>query len=172
MERQRFNLVAHRNPSVQMSRRQVLLAGAAAVVATGLFGSPALASTETAGGKSIEIWKLSTCGCCGRWSEYLRDKGYRLTVNVVPDLTSVNKRFGVPEALESCHTAIIDGYVIAGHVPESAISKLMAERPNVRGIALPGMPPGSPGMDGPPGVYRVMSFRDGGQVDIFAEVRP
>jgi hypothetical protein len=120
----------------------------------------------------MEVWKLSTCGCCGRWTEYLHEKGYRSTINVVSDMDAVKQRFRVPETLQSCHTAIIDDYVVEGHVPESAIFKLLAERPRIRGVALPGMPPGSPGMDGAPGIYRVMSFRDGGQIESFAEVRP
>ena len=100
----------------------------------------------------------------------MRGKGYQVSVNFVADPDAIKAKFGVPEALYSCHTAKIDDYLVEGHVPEAAIAKLLAERPNLKGIALPGMPEGAPGMDGVPGIYRVVGFEANGRVHQFARV--
>ncbi len=108
--------------------------------------SPSHAASVT---KSATIYKDPQCGCCGEYARYLRAFGYQVKVVDSADLTAVKKRFGVPAALESCHTLFVDKYVIEGHVPLKHIERLLAERPAIRGIALPGMPQGSPGMGGP-----------------------
>ena len=100
----------------------------------------------------------------------MRGKGYQVAVNLVADPDPIKAKLGVPEALYSCHTAKIGDYLVEGHVPEAAVAKLLAERPNIKGIALPGMPEGSPGMDGAPGIYRVVSFEANGRIHRFAEV--
>jgi len=99
----------------------------------------------------------------------MRGKGYQVTVNLVADPDPIKAKLGVPEALYSCHTARIDDYLVEGHVPEAAVAKLLAERPNVKGIALPGMPDGSPGMDGVPGIYRIVAFDVNGRLHGFGE---
>ncbi len=107
---------------------------------------------------AITVWKSPTCGCCGGWVDYMRGKGYQVAVNLVADPDPIKAKLGVPEALYSCHTAKVDGYLVEGHVPEAAVAKLLAERPDLKGIALPGMPDGAPGMDGTPGIYRIVGF--------------
>ena len=118
----------------------------------------------------ITVWKSPTCGCCGGWVDYMRGKGYQVSVNLVDDPDTIKASFGVPESVYSCHTAKIGDYLVEGHVPEAAVAKLMAERPDLKGIALPGMLPGSPGMDGTPGIYHIVGFEAGGRIHHFADV--
>lgn len=142
----------------------------------GVTGSGALAwsllgSSEPADAQTIRVWKSATCGCCGVWVPYMRSKGYRVVVNNINDPASISYRLGVPSALRACHTSKIGDYVIEGHVPAAAVAKLLEQRPKLKGIALPGMPPGSPGMDGPPGVYRVVGFTADGSTRRFMNAR-
>ncbi len=98
--------------------------------------------------KTATIYKDPQCGCCGEYAKYLRVFGYQVKVVDTVDLNSIKERYSVPAALQSCHTLVIDKYVVEGHVPAKHIERLLAERPAVRGISLPGMPQGSPGMGG------------------------
>lgn len=98
--------------------------------------------------KSITMHKSPNCGCCGRYGEYLEEKGYAVTVNETEDMDAVKEKLAIPSELKSCHTLEIGGYVIEGHVPKAAIAKLLAERPDIKGIGMAGMPTGSPGMPG------------------------
>lgn len=93
------------------------------------------------------VHRSPTCGCCGKWAERLKAAGFAVEVVNEADMKSVKTRLGVPEALSSCHTAEIGGYVIEGHVPVVAIQRLLKEKPNAIGLAAPGMPVGSPGME-------------------------
>ena len=95
------------------------------------------------------VYKDPTCGCCAEYVKYLEDNGFAVTVVDTGDLAVVKMINGVPDALASCHTALVDGYVVEGHVPVSVLNKLLSERPKITGVSLPGMPPGSPGMGGP-----------------------
>jgi hypothetical protein len=104
------------------------------------------------------VYKSPTCGCCKGWATYLQRNGYTVTMVDRDDMDSVKDGLGVPEAMRSCHTAKIDGYVIEGHVPVEAIDKLLADKPKVTGIAAPGMPSGSPGMSGPKEPNPVYTF--------------
>ncbi|WP_299685530.1 DUF411 domain-containing protein [uncultured Vibrio sp.] len=119
----------------------------------------------------IELYKSPTCGCCKEWAEIMESKGYEVHVNETQDWTSVKQQFGMPAQLQSCHTAIIDGYLIEGHVPESDIKRLLEERPeNISGIAAPGMPQHSPGMARPGQEYKdfnVVSFDKIGQMKLY-----
>ena len=121
--------------------RRTLLAGVAAMLVAPL---PLHAATST-----ILISKDPSCGCCSGWAEHLRAAGFQTKIVDVANLAPIKERLGVPPALASCHTAEIDGYVIEGHVPASAIRRLLAERPPASGLAVPGMPIGSPGMEVP-----------------------
>lgn len=113
-------------------------------------------------GAAITVWKDPNCGCCGGWVDHLRRNGFVATVIETADVAAVKAERGVPAELASCHTAVIDGYVIEGHVPALAIVQLLAEKPAGRGLAVPGMPIGSPGMEGgKPETYDVMLFGDG-----------
>lgn len=124
-----------------LSRRQWL--AAAAVWAVTGFHRSALAQATT-----VQVWKDPNCGCCHLWVEHLQASGFKVEVRDVGN-TAARKRLGMPESLGSCHTATVSGYVIEGHVPAADIQRLLKERPAALGLAVPGMPVGSPGMDGP-----------------------
>ena len=97
-------------------------------------------------GPLITVYKTPSCGCCVKWVEYLRKEGFEVKVVNRDDLAPIKQRSGVPPAMSSCHTALVDGYVVEGHVPAQAIRKLLQERPDTRGLSVPGMPANSPGM--------------------------
>ncbi len=97
----------------------------------------------------VQFYKSITCGCCDVNANYLKSKGgLNIQVSSKTDISDIKKKYGVPPELESCHTAVIDGYFVEGHMPLEAIDRLLAEKPDIKGIALPGMPSGSPGMPG------------------------
>ncbi len=123
------------------TRRQALfcLAASAAAISAGASGAEGL--------PRIITHKSATCGCCGRWATRMREAGYAVEEIVEADMQAVKARLGVPEKLASCHTAELDGYIIEGHVPAQAIERLLKERPRALGLAAPGMPMGSPGME-------------------------
>jgi hypothetical protein len=106
-----------------------------------------VACAQLAAAQTIEVVKSPYCGCCGQWVEYLRAEGFDVRVVETEDVTPVARRAGVPDDLRSCHTATIEGYAVEGHVPVADIRRLLAERPAAAGIAVPGMPIGSPGME-------------------------
>lgn len=95
------------------------------------------------------VYKSPTCGCCTGWAQHLADEGFRVETRDVENLGAIKRMLGVPGEFQSCHTAMIGGYVVEGHVPAEVLEKLLAERPKIRGIAMPGMPIGTPGMPGP-----------------------
>ena len=128
----------------QISRR--LLIGSAAGFA--LAGS---AQAQTRGSRALAVYKSPTCGCCDGWVAHMRQAGFTVAVHVVADPGTVRRSRGLPDALASCHTGVIDGYAIEGHVPAADVVRLLAERPEAVGLALPGMPLGSPGMETPDG---------------------
>lgn len=139
-----------------LDRRNVLgwLAAGPVVLASGGSRAEAL--------PAIVVFRNPTCGCCHKWVDHLTANGFVATVHDAPSMRAIKARLGVPEELSSCHTAETGGYVIEGHVPAVAIKRLLAERPKGRGLAVPGMPIGSPGMEGgEPEVYEVMLFGDG-----------
>lgn len=106
-----------------------------------------LACTSSAAASVLAVAKTPWCGCCTAWVERMREAGFTLEVRDVPDTAPVANRAGVPAPLRSCHTAMIEGYAIEGHVPAEDIRRLLAERPDAIGLAVPGMPLGSPGME-------------------------
>ena len=120
---------------------------------------------------TVTVYKNPQCGCCNNWVEHLRKEGFTVTANDVDDLSAIKSKLGVPASLGSCHTAIVGTYVVEGHVPAADIRKLLAEKPKVAGIAVPGMPMGSPGME-VPGVpadtYDVTAFAKDGKQRVFA----
>ena len=140
-----------------------------AIAITLLSLATALASDSPV--KDILVYKNPECGCCTRWVSYLEDKGYNVTIEHTRDVYAVKKRLGVPERLAACHTAVIDGYVIEGHLTHRDIKRLLLFRPDITGIAVPGMPIGTPGMErgNSKQPYDVMSFDDKGNVDVFVE---
>ena len=122
---------------------------------------------------TVLVYKTPTCGCCNGWIEHLQAAGFTVDARDVRDIMTVKQDGGVPVSMSSCHTAIVDGYVVEGHVPAEQVKRLLAERPEVAGIAVPGMPVGSPGMEGPNAQpYEVLSFTHDGHAEVFAEVNP
>jgi hypothetical protein len=120
----------------------------------------------------VHVWKSPTCGCCHLWVEHLKTAGYPVEVEDVADINAVKREHGVPVRAWACHTALVDGYLVEGHVPAATIDRLLAERPEVAGIATPGMPIGSPGMEVPgmePQPYQVVSFTEQGQVALYEQ---
>lgn len=137
--------------------------------ALALSATPALADAQAHTPQFITVHKSPYCGCCKGWVDYLRRNGFEVATNDTVDMDSVKQQFHVPGEVASCHTALIDGYVIEGHVPVDAIRRLLKERPDVAGISAPGMPANSPGMgsDTPRG-YNVVTFTRQGDIDLFA----
>ena len=122
---------------------------------------------------TVLVYKSPSCGCCNGWVEHMREAGFEVDARNVADMMTVKRDARVPVDLSSCHTAIIDGYAVEGHVPADQVKRLLAERPEVLGIAAPGMPVGSPGMEGPGAKpYEVMSFDAQGQTRVYAEIDP
>ena len=99
----------------------------------------------------VEVFKSPRCGCCGKWVEHLRRNGFEVKAHDVEDATAARKRLGMPDRLGSCHTAKVGGYVVEGHVPAADIQRLLTEKPKARGLTVPGMVLGSPGMEAPAG---------------------
>lgn len=133
-----------------------------------LWPAPALAEHLP----TVTVWKSPTCGCCGSWVEHMRAAGFEVTTKNVEDMQSVKQQLGMPETLQSCHTALVGGYLIEGHVPAEDVKRLIAEKRAVKGLAVPGMPSGSPGMeDGYKDPYSVLSFDGAGKTEVFSDYR-
>ena len=145
--------------------KSVLVAAALSIFAL----SAAIASDDLI--KDIVVYKNPDCGCCTKWVRYLESHGYNVTIENTRGVHEVKKRLGVPEKLAACHTAVIDDYVIEGHITHRDIKRLLLFRPQVTGIAVPGMPIGTPGMErgSSKQPYDVMTFDDQGNVEVFVK---
>lgn len=127
-----------------------------------------LATPLLAAPPEMTVYKTKTCGCCDKWVEHMRASGFKVTVNDVPSTAEYRQKYGVPEKLLSCHTAVVDGYSIEGHVPASEILRLLKEKPKAKGLAVPGMPMGSPGMEGSyRDAYSVIRFDEDGSLSVY-----
>jgi hypothetical protein len=114
------------------------------------------------------LYKNPQCGCCEGYADYLRENGFEVAVKPTHDLPLMQQQHGVPEALVGCHTTLIEGYVVEGHVPIGAVLRMLTERPAIKGISLPGMPAGSPGMSGAKaGPFTIFEF-GGGEPKVYA----
>jgi hypothetical protein len=147
-----------------MNRRQFVLAS---------LSLPLLPKVALATPTRVTVYRSPTCGCCGAWVEHVRAAGFDVTTILVDQgdqLWSQKVAGGVPENLASCHTAFIDGYTIEGHVPAEDIARLLSERPKARGLAVPGMPAGSPGMEmgARMDAYNVMLFSDDAEPSVYS----
>jgi hypothetical protein len=121
-------------------------------------GGPASAEAPHA----ATLYKNPQCGCCEGYADYLRENGFDVSVHSTNDLPLLHRQYGVPEPLVGCHTTLIDGYVVEGHVPVGAVLRMLSERPAIKGISLPGMPAGSPGMSGEKTApFTIYEIRDG-----------
>lgn len=159
-------------------RIEVLLA-AGLIGLVGLGGCSAterevtVSDSKAASVAKVTVYKTPTCGCCGKWVEHLQSAGFSVEAIEVRETATVRAMNGVPTELGSCHTALVDGYVVEGHVPAQDVLRLLEERPPVLGLAVPGMPIGSPGMEGPnPERYEVFAFNDRGERETFATHGP
>lgn len=115
------------------------------------------------------VYKSPTCGCCSAWVDHVKAAGFQVEVHDTANVAPIKNEHGLPQHLASCHTALVDGYVIEGHVPADVIRRLLAERPQVTGIAVPGMPAGSPGMEmgDRKDPYDIIAFARDGQVSVY-----
>lgn len=139
-----------------MNRRALLAAAGTFSLAFSLPGSLRAEALPL-----VTVTKDPSCGCCDGWAKHIEAAGFPVRVFESDDVSSLKRRLGVPAGLVSCHTAEVGGYVIEGHVPAAALRRLLAERPKATGLAVPGMPAGSPGMDFPgvkPEFYEVFLF--------------
>jgi len=120
---------------------------------------------------TVQVYKSPTCGCCANWVKHLQQHGFKTQVTEMDNVADIKAQHRIPARVQSCHTAIVDGYVIEGHVPAADVQRLLKERPAVVGLAVPGMPIGSPGMEVAnvkPQAYDVVAFDKQGQLKVFA----
>jgi hypothetical protein len=135
----------------------------------GLTAGGLLLSLQTLFAADIVVYKSPTCGCCKAWVDHLEENGFTVEVHDRYDMPLIKQQMGVPRNLQSCHTAQVGDYVIEGHVPASEIARLIAEKPAVKGLTVPGMPMGSPGMEGPRNdPYDVLTFQDGNRPQVYS----
>jgi hypothetical protein len=136
-----------------LTRRLFIRAAGAALLAG------ALPNVQAQLAQRVTVYKSPACGCCGDWVKHMQANGFSIDVREVTDVMPVKRRYGVPDNLMSCHTAVVGGYAIEGHVPAADVKRLLRERPKVKGLAVPGMVPGSPGMEqGAPQPYATLAF--------------
>jgi hypothetical protein len=149
-------------------RNSIVLAAGLAIVG----GSAAwLLGSQSADAADIVVYKDPNCGCCRKWVDYMRDAGYSVEARNTRNLPAIKAEQGVPNQARSCHTAIVAGYFIEGHVPAADVRRLLSERPDIRGLSAPGMPVGSPGMEVPgqaPQPYQVLAIGSDGTATVFA----
>lgn len=149
----------------RLDRRRLLATGTALL----------MVRPATAAAPMLEVWKMRACGCCLGWARRFEAAGFATRLHEVDDLGAIRATAGVPLDLAGCHTSRIEGYVVEGHVPVAAVQRLLAERPGILGLAVPGMPLGSPGMEveSEPGEpYDVIAFAADGARAVFMAVRP
>lgn len=127
-------------------------------------------AASTADPSVVQVWKSPTCGCCTNWIEHMEAAGFEVEAHDVPDVVAVKARYGIPPSTHSCHTALVDGYLIEGHVPAEDVQRLLEERPEVTGLAVPGMPLGSPGMEvgNQKDPYDVLTFAGDGSTTVYS----
>jgi hypothetical protein len=131
-----------------MTRVFTAAAAFLAIFTIALVGVAGGAERESAATPTIQVYANPSWGCCGAWNEHLRANGFRVNPVPVQDPGEYRRRYGIPEDLGSCHTGVVEGYALEGHVPAREVKRLLAERPKARGLAVPGMPIGAPGMEG------------------------
>jgi hypothetical protein len=154
-----------------LTRRDFIVQAAAALALPAIGARRAEGAGVIAPGTAITVYKSPTCGCCAKWVDHLRANGFTPMVHDADDMDAVKDRMGVPKGVRSCHTARLDRYLVEGHVPAADLRRLLAERPPAAGLAVPGMPPSTPGMAVPgeqAEPYEVVSFTRTGETEVFA----
>jgi hypothetical protein len=141
--------------SIMLVTRRDFALAAGATLAAGVGG---LIEARAAGREVVDVWKSTECACCDKWADHMRAAGFAVTIHQASDMQAVRAAHGVPEALASCHTAAVGGYAVEGLVPASDVTRLLTDKPLVKGLAAPGMPQSAPGMDKPGYPYDVVAF--------------
>ncbi len=153
------------------SKKTTLILAATAAVAVAALGFGVMRGGETSTEKHLVVYKTPTCGCCAKWVDHMKAAGYDVEVHDVDDLSAIKHAKHVPVGARSCHTAVVGGYTIEGHVPASYVDKLLAEKPEITGVAVPGMPMGSPGMEGAyRDSYDILAFNEAGRTAVYGHV--
>ena len=150
-----------------MSKQLAPVVGGILLAVVGLFGW----STTIDDGPMVTVYKSPTCGCCSAWVEHLEDSGFTVSITLIEALQAIKTEHGVGNHLASCHTALIDGYVIEGHVPANDIKSMLRDRPAIVGLAVPGMIVGTPGMEvpgQPAQPYQVLAFDEQGRTAVYS----
>lgn len=143
-----------------------LFVGIAAGVAALLYNVPG----KQAVASEVVVYKSPTCGCCNEWVSHLRSNGFTVSTRDRPNMQPIKQEFGVQPGLQSCHTAVVDGYFIEGHVPANDIKRLLSEKPAISGLSVPGMPMGSPGMEGHRNDnYAVLAVESDSSTSVYAQ---
>jgi len=157
-----------------LNRKWLLSLGAVIItgsVGAGIYTAVNPSPTDTLAPETLQItsYRSPTCGCCHAWVEHLEAAGFTVKDNVTDDISSIKKQYDIPQDLASCHTAVINGYVVEGHIPAADIKRLLREKPDVAGIAVPGMPIGSPGMESGDikQPYSVFTFTEEGKTQVY-----
>jgi hypothetical protein len=141
------------------------IAGVLAAAAAGLF---LFTSTSRADLPEMTVYRSAACGCCGGWVDVMEEAGFEVEVIEDRDVVAVKDELGVPPSLHSCHSAVVGAYVVEGHVPAADVKRLLREEPRVKGVSVPGMVKGSPGMPGVPEPYAVATFTATGSTNLWA----
>jgi len=158
-----------------MLNRREWLRVAVAGVATGVVNSRLLAEPAVGAAFSapteITVYKSPSCGCCAKWVEHMQGAGFKVAVKDVDDVDTVKREMGVPASLASCHTGVVGGYLVEGHVPADLVQRMLREKPKIAGLAVPGMVTGSPGMEmgARKDPYDVIAFDRSGRTRVYAK---
>lgn len=127
-------------------------------------------SSPPANAATVTVYKSPTCGCCAKWVAHLEENGFEVQTVETPDLSAVKAEYRIAPENQACHTAVVDGYVVEGHVPADLVSRMLDERPDIVGLTVPGMPMGSPGMEGPrKDPYTVFALNRDGTRSVYAQ---
>jgi hypothetical protein len=154
-----------------MITRRTFVAQTAGVAITS-FGVRGLLGQATASPTAITVYKSASCGCCAKWVDHLKASGFAPEVHDEDDMDAIKDEMGVPKGVRSCHTALLERYLVEGHVPAVDLRRLLKERPAVAGLAVPGMPKSTPGMampGDPPEPYEVLAFARDGKTTLYAK---
>jgi len=152
-------------PQTNASNRWMIWGGSLVAV-LGVLG---LLLTQQSVAADIVVYKSPTCGCCGKWVEHMEKAGLSVDVESRRDLAPIKRELGVPGRMQSCHTAKVGDYFVEGHVPADLVKQLLADKPDIKGLTVPGMPMGSPGMEGPrKDPYNVIAIGKDGRARVYA----
>jgi hypothetical protein len=147
-------------------RRVLACSGLALLLATPTAADPS---------ETVSVYRSPSCSCCTKWVDHLKEAGFSVEMHEVDDVTPIKRVNGLPPQLASCHTALVGGYLVEGHVPAADVKRLLAEKPKLAGLAVPEMPIGSPGMEVPgrqPEPYDVLAFDAEGRIEVFQHYGP